>query len=397
MSIFNSLGSNYDFAFILQSLKKPNKNSKQKLREFLEKKYKGRVELTYKGRQAIELALKSLNLPEGSRIAVTGFTCIAVIEVIEKNNLSPVYLDIDPKTLNFTPQELEDKIKKESFRAAIIQNTLGYPCDIEEILKVCRKHKIVLIEDLAHSIGAIYRNGKEAGALGDLACLSFSQDKSIDAVSGGAIVIRNSKLKVQKSKLQLKNKNFSRDRYYPLFTFLIRITYPVGLGKILHFIFRSLHLLSDPMKNSNETQMPDWHAGLALYGFENLERTLAHRRKVAKVYADNLPNKLISNEIVKVINQGTNLRFPIFLENREKLIEYLKRRGVYISDIWYDGVVSPVKYLGLARYPKNSCPNSEKVSLNILNLPTHINTSEKDAYKICNLINKYVNNKKYSG
>lgn len=189
MTIFNSLGSNYNFNFVLKTLLSNGKTSG--LKSFLEKKYQGKTTLVYKGREALELGLKSLNLPKGSCVAITGFTCFAVYEAIKKSNLDVEYLDIEKGELNFSGVSLETAIKKNPYiKAVIIQNTLGFPCDIENISKICKEKKLVLIEDLAHSIGTKYKNGKEAGMVGDFVVLSFSQDKVIDAVSGGALIER---------------------------------------------------------------------------------------------------------------------------------------------------------------------------------------------------------------
>lgn len=183
MSIFNSLGSNYDFKFVLKAL---FSKSSGDLKKFLESKYKGQVVLTRKGREAIELALS--HLPKGSLVAVNGFTCFAVYEAIQKAGHQALYLDIEKGELNFSPETLKRAV---NVKAVIIQNTLGYPCDIEKIAQICKENKIILIEDLAHCVGARYESGIEAGMKGDFVALSFSQDKMIDAVSGGVLIKKN--------------------------------------------------------------------------------------------------------------------------------------------------------------------------------------------------------------
>lgn len=182
MNIFNSLGSNYDFQFVLKSLFSRGGGD---LKKILEDKYKGRVTLTRKGREAIELALSGL--PPGSLIAINGFTCFAVYEAIKKAEHKALYLDIDKGDLNFSADTLKRAF---NVKAVIVQNTLGYPCDIEKIAQICKENKIILIEDLAHCVGTKYESGVEAGTVGDFVALSFSQDKMIDAVSGGALIKR---------------------------------------------------------------------------------------------------------------------------------------------------------------------------------------------------------------
>ena len=85
-------------------------------------------------------------------------------------------------------------------------------------------------------------------------------------------------------------------------------------------------------------------------------------------------------------DKSTNLRFPILVKNRRALIEKLKQNGAYVSDIWYDAPVSPRKNLETSGYRAGECPNSEKISGLILNLPTHKNVSAKTAHEVSKLI-----------
>ena len=79
----------------------------------------------------------------------------------------------------------------------------------------------------------------------------------------------------------------------------------------------------------------------------------------------------------KALSLSSNLRFPIFVDNRSLLLNKLKKNGIFLSDIWYMDV-SP------------DCPNAVIDSKIILNLPTHINVNEEDARRICSIINKWI-------
>lgn len=390
MSLFNSLGSNYDFSFALKSLFNFGGNSNN-LERLLEEKYEGKAVLVYKGREAIELALKTLNLPKGSLVAINGFTCFAVYDAIKKAGLGVEYLDIGKGELNFPSKILEEKIKTNpSIKVVIIQNTLGYPCNIAEISKLCKKNKIVLIEDLAHSIATKYEDGKESGTIGDMTILSFSQDKMIDGISGGALITKNYDL-IER----LDNLSFGQqliDKLYPFFTYLIRKTYPIYLGGIFHEVLKRLNLLSKPMDKADSDKLhklPGWYTTLIKEGFDNLSENLTHRRNIASIYNQMINPKVISKTISDQINSSTNLRFPIFVTKREALIKYLAQNQIYVSDIWYDAPIAPKKYLSQTDYG-NQCPNSELASSAILNLPTHRNVSEQDARKISDLINQWL-------
>ena len=386
--IFNSLGSNYSFKFALNSLFSVGKDSdSEKLKNYLEKRYSGKAILLYKGREAIKLALKLTNLPQNSKVGITGFTCYVAYQAIKESGLKPVYLDID-ESLNFSSNKIGEA------KALIVQNTLGNPCDMENISKICKERNIVLIEDLAHSVGTIYKNNKEAGCVGDFTALSFSQDKAVDAVSGGALIIRNSKYsKYAVGELEKPSLiQLLKDRFYPVFTFKIRSLYPYGLGKPLHFLLKKLSFLSKPLEISGSIKfqsMPNWHAKLVNVSFKEFERVIKHRRGIASIYASNLDPKILSKNYVGNINLSSCIRFPIFVEKRQDLINYLKERGIFVSDIWYDAPVAPLRLLSKTNY-EGECPFSEKISKKIVNLPTHVNVLPKDAVYISEIINQWL-------
>jgi len=393
--IFNSLGSNYDLKFVLKSLFFiPSKEDKNKLITLLESKYKGEAVLLYKGREAIKLALQLSGFPKGSKVGVNGFTCYVVNQAITEAGYEPVYLDIGDWDLNFEITNLEKHL---DIKALIIQNTFGSPIDIISVKSICNKNNILIIEDLAHSAGSLYTDGSEVGSNSDFTALSFSQDKIIDAVSGAALIVRNNKFKRQLKNIiysKIPVANQIRDRLYPLFTYKIRKLYFLKLGKILHFVVKKLKMLSDPMGGANEINyhlLPNWHASMALSSLENLDSQIKHRREIAKIYIKSLDQDLLSLGVVKNCDLSTNIRFPIFVEDRTRLIHYLKDSGIFVSDIWYDAPIAPQKLIERTDYKKGECPKAEVDSKQILNLPTHINVTKKEAEKISVNINKWLN------
>lgn len=382
MTIFNSLGSNYNLSYLFTALfnRGTNQDAK-KLKTLLEEKYGGEAVLLYKGREALSMALKILNFSQDSQVAINGFTCVAVFNAITTAGYNPICLDLEKAGgLNFTSQTLEKEIKRnKKIKIVVVQNTLGYPCEIAEIQKICKKNDIVLIEDLAHCVGTKYKTGEEAGTVGDFVILSFSQDKIIDAVSGGALVVRNKKYIERLGEFYLKNSQWEiKDRLYPLITYNVRFLYPFGLGKLYHLLIKKFGLLSNIMNESFYSfyKLPNWNAMLAWNEFHNLDKNLTHRKKVAKLYASLLPdsifmfNKKTTDEIVAL---SSNLRFPIFLNNRSGLIKNLKKQGIYVSDIWYTDVAP-------------ECPNAVENAKIIVNLPTHRNVTKKDALHISQII-----------
>jgi dTDP-4-amino-4,6-dideoxygalactose transaminase len=380
--VFNSLGSNYDFGYVLKSLFiLADENDGKKLVSYLESRYSGRAILLYKGREALKLSLTLLNLPPKSKVGVTGFTCFVVYQAIKETGCVPEYLDIQKNSLNFGVKELA---KHRGIRVLLLQNTLGIFCDMKEIKKYCKENSIYLIEDMAHSVGLKYETGEEIGTVGDFVTFSFSQDKSIDAVSGGALVIRNKYFFKNVDPTMFKKINFTKNlknRLYPLFTFLVRKTYPFGVGKFLHFFLKKTKLLSRPVEDINSMvfhQLPFWNSKIVLHQFAFLELTLNHRKKIASIYERKLN-----------IKRRGILRWPLIVKNREKFIDYMKKNFIFISDIWYDAPIAPKNLLGCTNYSAGECPNSENVTKHIVNLPTHINVTQKDAEFISEVVIKW--------
>lgn len=385
MSIFNSLGSNYNWSFVKRSLfARGSKDSLNELSTTLSQHYGGKVTLTYKGRQALEIALKNSGLQAGSNIGINGFTCYVVYKAVKNAGYQPVFVDIAPQQLNFGIDELKQaSTKYGNIKAVIIQNTLGYPADMTSLAEYCKLQDIMIIEDLAHSTGLVYADGQEAGRIGYFTMMSFSQDKPVDVVAGGALIDRRknkaSDINLPKASLWQR----SRNRLYPLWTGLIRTTYPVGIGRFIHFGLKKLHLMSTPMSDDIQGLycMQSSAAKLILERWQERTIELQHRRTIADIYDKNLAADFR-------IPPGKNgepayLRYPILTNNRDSLINYLRTQQIYIGDTWYDVPVGPKKYLALTDYELGACPTSEKLAARIVNLPTHINVTTDIAKDIC--------------
>src|SRR6185369_1016730 len=394
MTVFNSLGSNYNLNFVFRALFASNNQIyKEKLGVFLAQKYVGQVVLIYKGREALRLALRASNV-KGATVAICGYTCFAVYDAIVKEGYGVEYLDIEKNTLHFTYDTFKKSVENNpKIKVVIIQNTLGYPCEIESIARFCKENKIILIEDLAHSIGSVYPNKQEAGTVGDFTVLSFSQDKVVDGISGGALISRNTVFTLQGVEQTFselpKNKQLM-DRFYPLFTYKIRMSYAFGIGKLYHAFLKKLGVLSNPMSDLEAIHtLPAWYCALIYKEFQNLEKNLAHRKAIATIYFEKLQSKTLLSVINLPIATSSNLRFPLMLNNRESLINYLKGKKIFVSDIWYDSPIAPKKYVTQTNYT-NQCPRADAISTLMLNLPTHKNVSAKKAQKIIAEINQWL-------
>ncbi len=366
--------------------------TRTKLIGYLEARYGGTAIITYKGREALRLALSSLG-GEKCPIAIHGFTCWAVYQAVQESGHTCHYVDISRTSLNFSADALRDALATNSpIKAVVIQNTLGIPCDIESIAALCKERGLVLIEDLAHSIGTVYGSGEEAGTVGDFVVLSFSQDKVIDAIAGGALIVRNQKYK-ELSMPPLKKVSYKqqlKDRFYPLFTSIIRSTHSLGVGPIIHRALKSLHVLSRPLDDNDMGaihQLPAWYCATILHAYAILEKTMRHRKEIAQIYADKLDTHLQLTDDVRHIGRSANLRFPVLHNDRDHLIEYLKTKHIYVGDIWYDAPIGPKRYLHRTDY-RGQCPQAEEVSAMMVNLPTHAHVSRSQAERIAEFVNE---------
>ena len=345
------------------------------------------VQLYHTGRSALAAVIQSL-VPAGSPVIVPGLTCIAVIRAIKAAGCTPVYVDIDPATLQYdlgafarTLKQLStsrptsvkplqlDKSNKVCYTGIVMaQNTLGRSLAMGKIQPLADAAHFAIVEDLAHCAGRFYPDGREIGTVGAAAVLSFGKGKSIDTIEGGAAILRRTAFSVARPHVTSKSatpQSFAanstpaeplqplaqpttqprrsdqlRDRWYPVFGWLARGLYHLGLGRFflgalhrLHWLARSADAVLD-----HDQVLPDWQAKLALAQLSTLP--------------------------------ATPLREHYFVQNRPAVLQSLARAGYQLAEIWYDTPVSPARYAAEAAFPTKACPQTAWVAAHIVNLPT---------------------------
>jgi dTDP-4-amino-4,6-dideoxygalactose transaminase len=162
------------------------------------------------GTDALVLSLAALGIGEGDEVITTPFTFIATVEAISRVGARPVFCDIDEKTYNIDPAQIEKKITS-STKAILPVHLYGLLCAMDEILTISKKYKLRIIEDCAQSFGAEYK-GKKAGSLGDCGCLSFFPGKNLGCYGDGGMVATNDAALFEKIKV-LRNHG-SKDKYF---------------------------------------------------------------------------------------------------------------------------------------------------------------------------------------
>ena len=132
------------------------------------------------GTDALLIGLRALGIGKGDEIITTAFTFFATLEAIHHAGAKPVFADIDPHTYNINPADIERRITKKT-KAILVVHLFGLACDMTAITRLCRKHKLLLIEDAAQSFGATHKR-KLTGTFSDLGCFSFFPTKNLGGI-----------------------------------------------------------------------------------------------------------------------------------------------------------------------------------------------------------------------
>ena len=157
------------------------------------------------GTSALHLSLRALGIGEGDEVIVPSFAFIAVANAVRHERATPIFVDIDPDTLNLDPGRIESAITPRT-KAIIVVHTFGCPADLEAILEIARRHGLRVIEDACEAIGAEY-DGRRVGTFGDAAIFSFYPNKQITTGEGGVVVTQNPEI----SRFVRKVRNQGRD------------------------------------------------------------------------------------------------------------------------------------------------------------------------------------------
>ena len=370
--IFNSLGSSYSWRFAWRFAFSFGSSSQQ-LRTFLSEHYGGRVWLYYRGRAAL---CEAIRLSGAGAVATNSFGCQAVEQAILAAEARPIFLDIERELFHFNLEQLKQAHKQNpDLGAVIVQNLFGLAVPIKPIAAYCRRHRIVLIEDLAPCPGNRYPDGSPFGSHGQLVILSFGCDKQIDVVNGGALVVRDQRLVagVQAPTAIVGHRHKRRVvRLYPLSVVLLRSAYGLHphVGRLLQRLLRLLKCMQaahDDLMLS-QSRLPSWRQRLILEQFNELEADTERRRQLIEAY-----NECITDRFAAAGSPAL-LRYPLLMSSPEVkrlFLAQLKSVGVWLPDHWYDAPVYPPRRRSESVYPDGGCPVMEGIAPRIVNLPLH--------------------------
>jgi len=355
------------------------------------------------GRSSLIAILDALDVREGDEILVQGFTCSSVVVPIIKLGAVPVFVDID-KTLNLDPEDLKRKITTNS-KVVIVQHTFGYPAQIDKILEIVGDNKLFLIEDCAHSLGSKYK-GRFCGTFGDAAFFSFGRDKIISSVFGGMAVTNKlsiaEEIKRFQEGLPLPSTFWIiQQLLHPLFAnkIVLPLYYYSGLGRLFLVFLQKIKILSKAVHKKEKRgilpsyfpkRLPNALAVLALKQLKKINRLNSHRKKIVAIY-----EKGLDCFEMPLVKRGKKrevvfLRYPILVSDSDYLLRLARKEKIFLNDGWRKSpIVPPDTKIEKLGYKLGSCKRAEDIAEKVLNLPTHINISSKEAKRLVSFFKEY--------
>lgn len=189
------------------------------------------------GTAAIHLALRVLGIGEGDVVFVSSLTFSATCNPIVYEKATPVFIDSEEDTWNMSPKALEKAFEKyPNPKAVIVVHLYGTPAKLDEIMAICEKHNVPLIEDAAESLSSTYK-GKQTGTFGKIGIYSFNGNKIITTSGGGMMVSDEEALTKQATFLATQARDAARHYQHSHIGYNYRmsnVTAGIGRGQLLH-------------------------------------------------------------------------------------------------------------------------------------------------------------------
>lgn len=312
------------------------------------------IALFTNGTIALVTALQALRIT--SEVITTPYSFVATSHSLLWNGIKPVFVDIDPNTLNLDPAKIEAAITPQT-TAIMPVHCYGHPCDVDAIQKIADNYNIKVIYDAAHAFGVEDANGSVLNH-GDLSVLSFHATKVFNTFEGGAIVCRDAKTKQRIDHL----KNFG-------FVDEVTVVAPGINGK-----------------------MSEFNAALGLLQLKSIDQTLAQRKEIDAVYRDGLKGvkgiRCLNDAGEKIANYSY---FPILVESdypisRDYLYQKLKDKGIHARRYFYPLISDFPMYRGLHSAQRDNLPVASEVAQRVLCLPIYPALNPEDQRRVIKVI-----------
>lgn len=304
------------------------------------------------GLDALWIAFRLLNIGPGDEVLVQGNTYIASVMGITINGATPIFIEPD-EHYGMDPNKIEEAITNKT-KAILVTHLYGMASKMDEIVSICKKHNLRLVEDCAQSHGACF-NGKMTGSFGDIGCFSFYPSKNLGAFGDGGAITTND------PNLDLACRTFrnygSQKRYY------------------------------NEVVGTN-SRLDELQAGLLRVRLSHLDELTKEKIKIAEKY-----NKFLRNPKIKLpsIAKGATCvwhQYVICCDERDRLIKYLDEKGIG-TIIHYP--IPPhlqecYRYLG---YKEGDFPITEQLAKTVLSIPMYNGMTEEEQEYVIDALNKF--------
>ncbi len=365
---------------------------REELRRTLRQHFRREVALFDSGRSGLFALLTALKIEPGDEIILQGFTCAVVPNAILAAGGTPVYVDVNPRTLTIDPAKVRAARTRRT-RAVICQHTFGIPADTSALRIICDESDIALIEDCAHVIPDTMDD--RIGTHADAMLLSFGRDKAISGVSGGAVLTHHAFV-AQKLR-EIEERAPHRNLWtilnaigYPLRYTAAKMLWPLHLGKLYLHALRLAGLLPPVLTRKEYSgrmadaphKLPNACAALALGQLHALAQLNEHRRSIARMYAETA--RELHWEVPRgIFTSPAPQKFPLYVRTADHVRARMKKHEIYLDDGWCGAVVNPRSVdQRAAGYTPGTCPDAEQVAREILSLPTHPTTTPHQAEQV---------------
>ena len=316
---------------------------------------------------ALHMALLSLDLKENDEVIIPALTFVADMNVVKIVGAKPVLADSESyENWNISARTIKKVITPKT-KAVIIVHFAGYPCEMDEIVKLCKENNIALIEDCAHAPGAKYK-GRAVGTFGDYGCFSFFTNKNLSVGEGGMIC--------SKDEEKLKTARLIRSH---------------GMDALTLDRHKGRAITYDVIRPGLNYRIDEMRSALGLVQLDKLEKANQSRKKLVERYIENLKNcEKIKIPFLNLENiKSVYHIFPVLLDeklDRLKVIESLKKDGIQ-SSIHYPAFkdFSAFKDIGL-----NEAPIAEDISKRELTLPLYPTMTFEEVDLVCESLKKAV-------
>jgi dTDP-4-amino-4,6-dideoxygalactose transaminase len=302
---------------------------------------------------ALITALQALKI--SGEVITTPFSFVATSHSLLWNNLEPIFVDIDPNTLNIDPLKIEKAITKNT-TAIMSVHCYGQPCDVDAIQKIADTYNLRVIYDAAHAFGVQCHCGSVLNH-GDLSVLSFHATKVFNTFEGGAIICHDPKLKEHIDQL----KNFG-------------ITSEVSVETC-----------------GINGKMSEFNAALGLVQLKHIDKAISQRRSIDLQYRNSLKNVKGIKCLETNANSCNYSYFPIFVKSeyhlsRDDLYKKLKQLGVNSRRYFYPLISEFSMYRSFPSSSSSNLPCATQAAKEVMCLPIYPDLDIAVVDEICSII-----------